>query len=62
MRVGRGGEINSLWVRGQKNRETVTTSLCLMFMVLHVVALAMVTPVWSKGQQSSSEHSRVLTT
>ena len=38
MREGRGGEINSLWVRGQKIRETVTTSLCLMFMALHVVA------------------------
>ena len=37
------------WERGDgKNRETVTASLCLVFMVL--VATATTTPDWCKGQ------------
>ena len=35
-------------VRGQKNRETETDSLCFVFTVL--VAPATATPDWSKGQ------------
>ena len=34
--------------RGRKNRETVTASLCLVFAAL--VAPAMATPDWLKGQ------------
>ena len=40
---------------GEKNRETVTASLCLLFTAL--VAPATATPDWCKGQQSLSEHS-----
>ena len=47
-------------VKGRKNRETVTASHCLVFAAL--VAPATATPDWSKGQKSSSEQSRVLTT
>ena len=45
---------------GEKNRETVTASLCFVFTVL--VAPATAAPDWCKGQWSSSEHSRALTT
>ena len=45
---------------GGKNRETVTASLCLVFTALDAPATA--TPDWFKGQYSSSEHSRSLTT
>ena len=48
------------WRGGKKNRETVTTSLYVMFASLFASATA--TTDWSKGQYSSSEHSRVLTT
>ena len=60
MPVGRGGGINSVGVKGGKNKETVTASLCLMFTVL--VAPAAAKPDWCKGQQSLSEESRALTT
>ena len=48
MPVGRGDGVKSVGVRGGKNRETVTASLCLMFTAL--VAPATVTPDWYKGQ------------
>ena len=40
--------------------ETVTASLCLVFAALAAAATG--TPDWSKGQKSSSEQSRALTT
>ena len=46
--------------RGGINRETVTASLYLVFAAL--VAPATATPDWSKGQKSSSEQIRALTT
>lgn len=47
-------------MKGQKNRETVTASLGLVFTKL--VAPATATPDWSKGQWKTSEHSGALTT
>ena len=34
MPMGRGGVVNSVGVKGRKNRETVTASLCLVFTAL----------------------------
>ena len=48
MKVGRGGGVKRIRVKGRKNREIVTVSLCLMFTVLVIPATA--TPDWSKGQ------------
>ena len=47
MSVGSGGGFNSLGMKGRKNRETVTASLCLVFAL---VVPATVTPDWSKRQ------------
>ena len=60
MPVGVGGGVISVRMKGRKNRETVTASLHLAFAAL--VAPATATPDWSKGQESSSERSRALTT
>ena len=48
MPMGSGSGVNSVGVKGQKNRETVTASLCLVFTAL--VAPAKATPDWSKGK------------
>ena len=48
MPVGSGGGVNSVGVKGRKNRETVTASLCFVFAAL--VAPATAAPDWSKGQ------------
>ena len=48
MPVGSGGGVNSVGVKGRKNRETVTASLRLVFAAL--VAPATAAPDWSKGQ------------
>ena len=58
--MGSGGGVKSVGVKGGINRETVTASLCLVFAAL--VAPATATPDWSKGQKSSLEQSRALTT
>ena len=48
MPVGSCGGVNNVGVKGRKNRETVTVSLCFVFAAL--VAPATATPDWSKGQ------------
>ena len=55
MPVGSGGVVKSVGVKGRKNRETVTASVCHLFAAL--VAPATATPDWSKGQKSSREQS-----
>ena len=48
MPVGRGDGVKSVGRGGRKNREIVTALLCFMFTAL--VAPAMATPDWCKGQ------------
>ena len=48
MPVGSGDGVKSVGVRGRKNRETVTASLCFVFSAL--VAPATAAPDWCKGQ------------
>ena len=56
MRVGSGGGVKSVGVKGAEK----IGRLCLVFAAL--VASATATPDWSKGQKSSLEQSRALTT
>ena len=59
-KLGRVQNVRAWEWRCGKNRETVTVSFCLAFTEL--VTPATTTPDWSKGQWSSSERSKALTT
>ena len=55
--IGSGGGVNNVGVRWvEKNRKTITASLCLMFAALATPTTG--TSDWSKGQHSLSERSR----